>query len=370
MSKIDLSQYNNQSRTNISSTNWLTKDIELPFQTNKFSDNQKQKIYGQLGMLLKSDVDLKTCLDILIGQQEKKKHTQLLSKITEEVVKGANLCDAFQKFAKITPYEYFSIQIGEETGKLAYVLNELKDFYKQKIEQRRKFISAFSYPIVVLSTAVVVVFFMLRFLVPMFENVYKRFGGELPYLTKQLVIFSNFLSQFGLYFMLTILSIAVIYYSIKNRESVRKLKSSALFNMPILGKLLQKYYLGRFTRFMYLLTSSNVPLTKALDLTKKVIGVYPLETALNKIEQDIVNGQLLSTAMMKHAFFDKKSVALIKVGEEVNQLDKMFKELSDEYKNEFEHQTDLLNKFFGARVNSIFRCDSWSNLGGFVSPYV
>ena len=345
MTKVDISKFTKKEK-NSTSGNWLNKEIDLGSwsSTKALTDRQKSKIYGQLGLLLKSNVDLKTCLDIVVSQQEKKKVTASLVKLTKEVTKGANVCDAFKEEVDITPYEYYSLSIGEQTGKLAHIFSELSGFFKQKIEQRKKFISAFSYPFIVLFTAGLVVFFMLRFLVPMFKNVYARFGGELPYLTEKLVFISELLSKYGLIFIISIVILSLLYFFNRNVDGIRKLRSNIVSRIPILGTLIQTYYLERFSRFMHLLLSSNVSLNNSIELTQKVIGSYQLEKTLSAIHLDILQGKLLSTSMANNDFFDKKSVALIKVGEEVNQLSAMFLELASGYKDEFDYQTDLLNK--------------------------
>ncbi len=348
MSKIDLSQYAISNKAKEESSSWLNREIEITrifSSSTKLGEQLKVKIYGQLGTLLKADVDLRSCLEIVGGQQQKSKWITLLLEITEDVMRGSELSDAFKDRAGIPPFDYHSIAIGEQTGKLADALMSLHAFYKQKIVQRRKLISAFSYPFVVLITALLVVFFMLRFLVPMFDDVYRRFGGELPAITKHLVATSNYIDTYGIYVLCTILVFLLLYYFNRKRAEVQRQKSRILLSIPLIGRIVRINYLERFSRFMGLLTSAKVPLNQALELTGKTIGNYTFSRQLKEVHQAVLHGAMLSQAMDKHAFFDKKSIALVKVGEEVNQLDVMFEKLAEEYKDDFDYQTDMLNKF-------------------------
>ena len=324
---------------------WLTRDLDLPVFRKKLNDLQRAKLYAQLSKLLSAGVDLKSAIEVLISQQGKKFTKDQLERSLENIVNGESLFESLNSEIGLSEYEYYSIKIGEETGKLSIILKELGGFFKQKVSQQRKFINAFSYPFVVIVTAIVVVIFMIRFLVPMFEGVYHQFGGEMPFLTQQLIFISNFLGHYGWLILLASFGLGIGYYLIRRRPRIRSIRSKILYATPILSELFKNYYLGRFSRYMYLLTSSKVGIISALQLTRKVISCYPLEIGLEVVEDEVMKGSSLSAAMESNPFFDEKTVALIKVGEEVNQLEEMFLELSDEYYEDFEQQTEVLNKF-------------------------
>lgn len=342
MTKVDISKYRTK-RANVIK-DIFTKEIELSiFSRDVFSDIDKSKFYGQLSTLLDAGVDLRTCLEIIGNEQTKK--SKKIKQVENLVVEGTELYNALRQVLKISDYEFYSLKIGEETGRLSIVAKDISDFFYNKQLQRRKFISTFSYPLVVLITAFSVVFFMLRYLVPMFDNVYKRFGGDLPWITKQIVKASNWLAQYGLYFMLLFILLIGLNIYFKNNENYKRIKDGLFQKIPIVGKLLKQYYLAQFSRFMYLLISSKVGITQALNLTGRVVDNAFIKKALPEVEESILNGNSLSTALDQQDFFDKKIIALIKVGEEVNQLDVMFKQLSDDYAKEFEYQSEILNKF-------------------------
>ncbi|MDZ7743553.1 MAG: type II secretion system F family protein [Bacteroidota bacterium] len=110
----------------------------------------------------------------------KKKDAELIQKIQDDVVAGKTISEAFQDSGKFTMYEYYSLKIGEETGRINKVLKDLHQYFEKKTEQRRKIIGAITYPLIVIITAVLAVVFMMAFIVPMFEEVYQRFDKDLP----------------------------------------------------------------------------------------------------------------------------------------------------------------------------------------------
>ncbi len=137
-------------------------------------------------------VDIRTALELIRNEQEKNKIKKVFDQVIQQVVKGASLSEALQKSQQFSSYEYFSVQIGEETGKLIVVLKELATYYQKKIRQRRQIMGAITYPLVVLIVAFGAVTFMIAYVVPMFSDVFRRFGSDLPAVTRSVIVVSGF----------------------------------------------------------------------------------------------------------------------------------------------------------------------------------
>jgi type IV pilus assembly protein PilC len=131
-------------------------------------------------------------------------------------------------------------------------------------------------------------------------------------------------------------------WSIRKKLWFRKTSTELLLKVPGVGPILNKIFLARFCQSMALLLGSRTPMLKSLQLVRKIIGFYPFEFALNQVETDVLNGKLLYQSMMKFPIFDKRIVALTRVAEEVNQLDKVFAKLNSQYNEELEHQIGLI----------------------------
>ncbi|SDD44402.1 type II secretion system F family protein [Niabella drilacis] len=310
-----------------------------------FPDKIKESFYLELGSLMDAGLDIRTALQLIRDEQTKKAPRAILSAVLEKVINGSSLSTALRENKSFTPYEYFTIEIGEETGKLNTVLQQLSVYYQSKIRQRRQIIGALTYPIIVLSVAFCSVFFMMNYVVPMFADVFRRFGGNLPFLTRQVLLLSHFMqAAAGKLFLLLLTAIVFISIS-RSKPWYKKYKDLLLQKMPVIKNIVSKIYLARFASTMQLLLGARVPLVQALGLSKQVMGFYPLETALEQMEQDILKGLPLHESMSSKNIFPSKMVALVKVGEEVNELELFFKNLSDRYSGDLDYQTTQLSKF-------------------------
>ncbi|WP_298288539.1 type II secretion system F family protein [uncultured Lutibacter sp.] len=160
-----------------------------------FSNKKKEAFYTELSVLLGAGITLKDTLVLISEEQKKEQDRKLIETITNHLIKGSSLSEAIKKQKDFTEYEYYSIKIGEETGNLEKVCEELGAFYKRRNSQRRTILNALSYPIIVISTAILAVVFMLQFVVPMFVDIFKQNKVELPWITKIIITASEKLNQ-------------------------------------------------------------------------------------------------------------------------------------------------------------------------------
>lgn len=180
--------------------NLLKKEITLFGES--FNNKKKQAFYLELAVLLKAGVSFKEGLSLIIESLKKSADKVLIQTILNDVVNGKPFSDALRTSKSFTEYEYYSIQIGEETGTTAQVCEELGHFFERKNEQKRIIIAALTYPSIVLSTAVLVVIFMLSYVVPMFQDIFKQNNMELPVLTQFIVKLSVWTKTYGIYFLI------------------------------------------------------------------------------------------------------------------------------------------------------------------------
>jgi type IV pilus assembly protein PilC len=320
----------------------LSRDIRLGGRRGP-SAKQREALYQELGMLLSAGIDIKTALDLQVAQHKGPLQTTL-SQLRDTVVGGSTVAAALQQSGQFSAYEYYSVQIGEETGRLAAILQELARYYTRQIKQRRQLVQALAYPVLVLGTAVGAVLFMLRFIVPMFADVFKRFGGELPPLTRAIVSLAALVREQALPTLLGLIGLVVLGRWLLQRPAYRLLLSRGLLWLPILGPLLRGVYLGRLCGSLALLTGAHVPLLQALTLARQMLSFAPLVQALQAIEARVLTGASLHSSMAEFGYlFDARLVALVKVGEEVNKLDYFFTLLSQQYGEEVDHRAALLS---------------------------
>ena len=319
----------------------LNRDIS--FGSMELADKKKEGLYLELSSLLEAGVDLKSSFELIMADQQKQKDKELFQGIQQAILSGSTFSDALKATGRFSLYETFSLEIGEETGKLIEVLRDLAKYYQGKIKQHRKIVSALTYPCIVLSTSLGAVFFMLKFVVPMFGDVFKRFGGHLPWITEKIIGASDLLSKSFLPFVLLLALLFAFLFSIRKTPEYRKIASSLLLRIPVVGNLVQKIYLARFCNSMRLLINAHLPLLRAIALIRQMIGFYPLESSLAVIEKDIMGGKSLHQSLQAFSIYPSKMVQLVKVGEETGQLDHFFGRISEQYVEEIEYKTSTLS---------------------------
>lgn len=322
--------------------NFFNRDIQL--FGSKFGNKKKERFYMDLRTLLMAGVDLKSAMEIIIEEQEKDQDKQLFNQIYEDVLKGKPLSAGLKASGKFSDYEYFSIEIGEESNRLNEVLLELMNYYTDQAALKKQITSVLSYPMFVFAITIGLVYFMMTSVVPMFADVFKQFGSELPSLTLKVIYFSeNFPFFFGVFAGV----VALIYLIIrtqKEQEWFRKSTSAVFLKIPKIGDLIAVIYLARFTQAMHLLLASKTPLVKSLELTQKMVKFYPLQKALDQVKADIHKGKTMHEGMSNFSIFPKRMLSLIKVGEQVNQLETMLGKLAKQYNEELKYQTTIIGK--------------------------
>jgi type IV pilus assembly protein PilC len=322
---------------------FLSRDITLWGST--LPDRIREGFYLELGTLLEAGVDIRTSLELIMNEQPKKKYKLLFGQLSREVVNGSTLSLALTKIPAFTPYEYYSVQIGEETGKLVVVLKELAIYYQKKIRQSRQIIGALTYPVIVLVVAFGAVSFMMAYVVPMFADVLKRFGGELPLITRFVLSLSSLIKRSAWILIMTLAGFAIAIISQRKKEWFRDLSARLTIRIPVVGAIVRKLFLSRFANTMSLLIGSKMPMLQSIQLVRQMVSFYPLEKSLKEVEEDILSGVSLHKSLSKHSIYPAKMVSLVKVGEEVNQLELFFNKIAEQYSGEVEYQTGLLSKF-------------------------
>ena len=319
----------------------LKKDIVL--FGSSFSNKKKEAFYTELYVLLQAGLELKDALDLIAKEQRKEKDKQLFENIITELISGKNFSEALKEQNSFSDYEFYSVQIGERTGTLHKVIEELSNFFKRKNEQRRTIIGALSYPLIILFTAILAVVFMMQFVVPMFADIFKQNKVELPWITSKIIGASNFFRDYYWVFIVMILVFFVGKIIVKDKLWYKKISSSFLLKIPFVGEFFRKVKIAQFTQAISLLIGAKVPLLSGIQLTQKMITFYPLQNALTKIESDILLGKSLSESMSTHPIFDSKMSSLIKVAEETNQNQVIFERLTEQYNKEIEYKSKMLS---------------------------
>ncbi len=332
---------NKQSSKSFDIDSLLKKEVNLFGPS--FSDKKKEAFYIELKVLLEAGLTLKDALVLLVNEQKKEADKNLISNMVSELIEGKSFAETIKNQSVFSEYEYYSLKIGEETGTLQKISQELGEFYKRKNQQKRTITSALSYPVVVLFTAFLAIFFMLKFVVPMFADIFKQHKVELPWITKMILSLSDFFQAYYLVGLVLIATLFIVITLNKKKIWYKKFKASFVVRIPFIGEFVRKVKIAQFTQAITLLTNAKVPLLNGIQLTKKMIDYYPLQKALVQIEEDILIGKSLYESLQPHKVFDSKMISLVKVAEETNQNETIFQRLTDQYNQEIDYKSKMIS---------------------------
>ncbi|VXB36789.1 Type II secretory pathway, component PulF [Flavobacterium sp. 9AF] len=318
-------------------------ETEITLFSKPFSSKRKYSFYLEMSVLLKAGITLKEALGLTIENIKNKKDKAILEKILDNIINGKSFSDSIYEAKSFSDYEYYSLKIGEETGNVAKVTEQLAYFFERKNEQKRVVIAALTYPAIILSTALLVIIFMLSYVVPMFQDIFKQNNIQLPWITEIIISLSDFVKNYGSYFLIGFIIFLISFNSFKKNKTFKSILHRITIKIPIFGSFIKKVYLAQFTQAVSLLTSSKIPILNSIQLVNKMIDFIPLQEDLTKVEQDILKGFSLHESLKKGTFFDNKMTSLVKVAEETNQTDFVFKQLNDQYNLEVAQQSKIMS---------------------------
>jgi type IV pilus assembly protein PilC len=297
----------------------------------------------QFSTMINSGLPLVQCLDILAKQAEKDNFRKLISQTMRDVESGSTLADALSKHPLVFSDLYVNmVEAGEAGGVLDVILGRLATYLEKMNTLKRKIKTAMTYPAVVFVVTIAASTFMLLFIIPTFAKMYADFGSDLPGLTRMVMALSTFVRT-RWYLILTAVVVAFFgfrrYYATKEgRASVDRL----LLKVPILGPVLLKAAIARFTRTLGTLVSSGVPILEGLEITAKAAGNTVVKNAVMKTRASISSGQTIAGPLRESEVFPPMVVQMISVGEETGALDEMLSKVADFYDEEVDSAVDAM----------------------------
>lgn len=308
----------------------------------KINLKKKEAFYREFSILLRSGIDFNTALLLLEKQEQSELLVSILQEVRKKIIKGKSLYVALEESGNFTPYEVFSIKIGEETRQLTKVFDQLNIYFKRKLKIRRQIISALTYPLLVIVITMGVLYFMLSYVVPMFSSIFSQFGKDLPAITQIVINISRSFKTFSAFLAGSILMIFLFHTYMKKNQDYLLFVSNLLLKIPLVGNLIKKIYLARFCQSLSLLLSAKTPLLNSLDLVNKILVFAPFNTSIVRIKKKITKGESFYRSLSEEPLFPAKLISLTQIGEETNELDLMYSELSQQYEEEIEHYTKVL----------------------------
>lgn len=318
----------------------LNADIQIPlpaFLQPKVKEKDLVVFTRQFATMIDSGLPLVQCLEIQANNVENPTFQKQLVEIKETVEGGATFADALKKFPKTFDSLYVNlVAAGEVGGILDTILNRLAAYIEKNSKLKRQVKGAMVYPIAILTVMVIIMYVVLRFVVPVFEKMFAEVGAELPVPTQMLVNLSNTVVNYGLYVFIGLVAIFFLIRKALDTESGRRVFDTMMLKLPVFGDLLRKVAVARFCRTLGTMISSGVPILDALEICSRSAGNYVVEEAIMKTRDSISEGRTIAEPLAESGVFPGMVCQMINVGEATGALDTMLTKIADFYDDEVE----------------------------------
>ncbi len=302
----------------------------------KVSDKDVTMFTRQLATMMRAGVPLLQSFDIVARGNSNPRFSRLLLDIKGQLEAGASLSQAFRKYPLLFDQLYCNlVAAGEASGTLDAILERLATYKEKILALKGKIKSAMFYPISVMLVAVAVVFVIMVWVIPSFKQVFANFGAELPGLTLIVIAISDFFVEW--WWIILGAAVGAIYafwVAWRTSKPFRYFADRTVLKLPVLGEVLQKAAIARWTRTLQTMFAAGVPLVESLDAVAGAAGNQIYADATKKIQADVATGTALAVSMASTGVFPNMVLQMTQIGEESGALDTMLGKVADFYERE------------------------------------
>jgi type IV pilus assembly protein PilC len=321
------------------------KEFSLPtFGSGKVAVKDIAIFFRQFSVMIDAGLPLVQCLEILAANQENPTFQKTLTGVRTTVEGGATLANAMRQYPNVfDDLTTNMIEAGETGGILDIILQRLATYVEKAVRLRSAVKSALIYPVAVVSIAVLIVGALLKWVVPIFANLFAGLGVTLPLPTRIVMGLSAFVGTFWWVFIVGAIGLFVGVKQIRKAPRGKYYFDKLLLYLPVMGSLLRKIAVGRFTRTLGTLITSGVPILEGLSITARTSGNAVLEEALMKVRKAIEEGRTIVDPLRESGVFPNMVTQMIGVGEATGAMDSMLQKIADFYEEEVDAATkDML----------------------------
>ncbi len=285
--------------------------------------------------MIDAGLPLVQCLDILANQSENPAMRSVLLQVKTKVEGGATFADSLKDHPKVFNELYVQlVAAGEIGGILDTILNRLAAYIEKNEKLKRRVKGAMTYPALVMVAGVGITAILLLKVIPVFEKMFKDFGGTLPGPTQFVIDLSNWTQKYILVLVGVTIAVVMGFRAFLANAKGRKMWDSFVLKTPIFGDLVRKVAVARFTRTLGTMISSGVPILDALDVVGKTAGNKTVEAAIQYVRTKISEGKTIAAPLMETNVFPPMVVQMIGVGEATGAMDQMLNKIADFYDDE------------------------------------
>jgi type IV pilus assembly protein PilC len=342
--KNEVGEYLRKRRIVITSIKKKPKEITLGFLQKKGVGVKDLSVFTrQFATMVNAGLPLVQCLDVLGKQLDKPHFKDVVLKVTADVEGGSTLAEALEKHPRVFSDLYVNmIAAGEAGGILDVILSRLAIFLEKADALQRKVKGALTYPAIVLTVAGGACVFMLMFVIPVFAKMFSDFGGTLPAPTRIVMGISDFIRGYWWAIVAGTAAVSWIFKRYRDTVSGRRTTDRLGMKMPIIGNVLLKSAVARFTRTLGTLIGSGVPILQGLEITARTAGNKVIQEAIEATAVSISQGDTIAAPLKASGVFPPMVVQMIGIGEQTGALDEMLSKIADFYDDEVDAAVDAL----------------------------
>jgi len=297
----------------------------------------------QFSTMIDAGLPIIQCLDILQAQQDNKTFKKMLKDIKSSVESGQTLAESLKKYPDQFDELFVNmVAAGEAGGILDVILRRLSAYMEKAAKLRAQVKGAMTYPLVTIIIAIGVVAVILVFVIPVFEEMFADFGEALPAPTLVVIAMSDFVIDNILYLIIGIVLFIFAFRRLLKTERGRAVFDETILKLPVVGILIRKVAVAKFTRTMGTMLSSGVAILEALDIVAKTSGNKTIENALYNVRTSIAEGQTIADPLSRTGVFPPMVCQMIAVGESTGAVDAMMEKIADFYEEEVDQAVENL----------------------------
>jgi general secretion pathway protein F len=300
----------------------------------------------QLATLLTSGIPMIEALSALVEQMDNEQLQVALSSVKEKVNEGASLAQAMKAHPKIFSELYVNmVAAGEASGALDIVLERLAEFQEDQVELQNRVRGAMAYPVIMTVIGSGMVIFLVSFIIPMFEKMFRQMGVDLPMITRFLLWTSRFIGDWWLLLLLLAGGVAYGFVAWKASEAGRPVWDRVRLRAPVFGKTERMLAVTRFSRTLATLLASGVPLIQALTIVEAILGNSVLKEAVESTRNSVQEGSSIADPLKRSGQFPPIMTRMIATGEKTGELERMLEKVADSYESQVKRRIDLMTAF-------------------------
>ena len=320
-----------------------SRDVDINEMLTRISPMDVAEMTRQLATLVRAGVPLVDSMSAIVDQTENPKLKRVLAQVRTDLNEGASFHKALETHARVFGPTYVNmVRAGESSGTLEIVLSRLADFTESQVRLRNRIIGAITYPVIMLIISLLIVAAMMILVVPKITIMFEDLGAELPMITRVLIFMSDVMTNWWPLMVLAAVGAWVSFERWRRTDAGEERWDRVVLKVPVLGDLVRKIAIARFSRTLSTLLSSGVPLLTAMEIVENVVANRVLAAVLSEARVAIREGDTISGPLKRSEEFPPMVVHMISIGERSGELENMLKNVSESYENQVDTKVQAL----------------------------